>query len=247
MTIWRKPIVAVLTSTLVLAHGEPFFALGRAGGNATEKSSVAAAQREESPGYVRNPTALRATPATVRLPAIDFERARRTLTAQREVIQRMLKEPRIAGNRDDLLRRQVARIDKALLYVDISRSHGAVRHELIRRLPVTISETAAAGERAGTYRDYSVGGKVRVRVFLPESVPTVTADRDLEQPDDMSPFEQPDGESPAEYAREDCFYEDDDGPFSGPCVTQQDIDDAAIVEADLLANEDAMVADADSA
>ena len=180
----------------------------------------------------------------VELPDIvaDLEQGRQTVVAQREALGRLLTQPRFAGTEGDRLRRAMDRLDKAWLYLKIAHSSGATRHELIRQLPVTITSTRAVDGRLGSYREYAANGKVRIRVFVPDAAPAMpsdTWDRNLEQPDGSASVDH--------RLSADCYYEDEDGAFSGTCVTQQEVDDSLIVEADLLAEEPQMEADADAA
>jgi len=171
----------------------------------------------------------------------DLQGMRRLMAGQRESIQDLLRQSRFKGAPGDKLRRHLVRLGRASLYLDIAASTGDRRRALIRQLPVTITTTRAVDGRVGSYREYAVNGTVRTSVFMPDAAPAAPSGSDR-----LS--EQPDG-SPGILVRPsaDCNYEDEDGPFSGACVTQQEVDDALIVEADLLANEAQMEEDANSA
>ena len=167
------------------------------------------------------------------LPGIsaNLSQARQAVATQREALASLLRQPRFAGTKGDRLRRVMARLDKASRYVEIAYSTGEERHRLIRQLPVTITATnAVADGRLGSYREYVAKGKVRVRVFVPDAglaTPPLSAARASEQPDGSVPADS----NPTD----DCYWEDEDGSWEGPCVTQQEVDDALILDADLAA------------
>lgn len=129
--------------------------------------------------------------------------------------------------------RQRQRLERALLYIDIGLATGPERRRLIRQLPVRVQTVTVGGNH---YREYSARGRAPLRVPVPTKAPTPAAAQLLEEPD---------GSKPGESAPPSCYYEDEDGAFSGDCVTQQDLDDAFIIEADMLAEEEQMVMDAE--
>lgn len=223
MTLRNRAITALVTAcSMLVASSQPLFA--RSTHPADAGATPISAPRVPLPDLVQ-----------------DLDLARYTIASKRESLERLLASPRVANTHGEKLRRAIARLDKAWLYVRIAHASGPERRALIRQLPVTTTMTRATDGRSGSYREYVANGKVRVRLFVPDAEPLQRTETDV----DMI---QPDGSTRADSRSSvDCFYEDEDGAFGGACSTQQEVDDALIVEADLAAGEAAMEADANDA
>lgn len=124
------------------------------------------------------------------LPGLDMKKVRAELETDR-----------VAGGT------KASRASRLLMWLDIAEARTPTeRHEMIRRLPVTVVESAATDGRVGTVKKYVMKGKTRLALFVP-------ANPDLGR-DALS--------GPSAGTRDDCY----DGPE--PCVTWSDMDDLVI-------------------
>ena len=125
---------------------------------------------------------------------------------------------------------------RLLLWLDIASARSdSERHDLIRRLPVSITESAPTDGRLGTVKEFVAGGKVRVSLFTPATFPPVSVAPALS--------ERVSGPSPAEVAAgRECYYEGQ----PADCATEEEIEDAAIAAADLSYQVEIEQADCDA-
>ena len=130
--------------------------------------------------------------------------------------------PRISDIRAQLQRDQQSsdkvKVEAAnLKLAALNATTDAERHKSIRRLPVTVTESAATDGRAGVVKSFFARGKERLRLFVPTDPRAVSES----SADHLS---RPMEESAA--LEEECFEGE-----PGPCSTSEEMEDLAITVA----------------
>lgn len=183
----RRPVVAILTAVGIAFSGMPITA-----------AAAAIRERHGLPALVAgDQQAFLQSIPRVSLP-VDLDHARAVLVRSTRSSHPLL----------------AARATRALLWLDILTAKSAAeRHEMIRRLPVTILRERATSGPAGTTVSYVAGGKTRFQRFIPAGMSGEVAATSNGGPS-SGPFAAP--------VADDCY----DGP--PPCATWAEMDDLGI-------------------